>query len=57
MFLIFFNEFEKQLEHCETIMFVDDSILYFGSKDINTIKKGLKDDIKSISDYLSGNKL
>ena len=57
IYLIFTNDLAIHLEHCNTIMFADDTTLYQTHKSIRYLKWCLQEDIKSLSDWFRANKL
>ena len=57
LFLIFCNDFNKNLEFLECIQFADDTTLYFGHKNKNCIMCCLEHDLEIISDWFRANKL
>ena len=57
LFLIFFNDITEQINHTKIIMYADDTVIYFASKNITTIKYHLNEDIDQISKYFFHNEL
>ena len=56
IYLIFTNDLALHVEHCNTIMFADDTTLYQTHKSIHFLKWCLQEDIKSLSDWFRANK-
>ena len=51
LFLLYFNDFEDYLKHCEVVMFADDTVVYYPNRKIETIENALNEDLAAISDY------
>jgi len=57
LFLIFFNDFQEQLQNTRTIMYADDTVIYCSGKDVSSIEKALTNDLTRISTYFNTNEL
>ena len=57
LFLIFTNDLHKQLHHCSSILFADDTTLYKTHRNLVYLQWCVQDDMNRIMDYLSINKL
>ena len=57
IYLIFTNDLVIHLEHCNSIMFADDTTLYQTHKSLRYLKWCLQEDLKSLTDLLRASKL
>ena len=57
LFMIYFNDVVDQVCQCEILMYADDTVLYYGSKDVLAIERVLTKELKNLSDYFSKNEL
>ena len=57
LFLIFTNDLRKQLHHCSSILFADDTTLYKTHRNLVYLQWCVQDDMNRIMDYFSINKL
>ena len=57
LFLLHFNEVEKQLDKCKILMYADNTVIYYHHNDINSIEKTLSNDFNQISNWMEENKL
>ena len=57
LFLLHFNEIEKQLDKCKILMYADDTEIYYHHNDIKTIEKTLLNDFNQISNWMEDNEL
>ncbi|XP_057297620.1 uncharacterized protein LOC130628654 [Hydractinia symbiolongicarpus] len=55
LFLLYFNETEKQLENCEIMMYA--TVINFHHNNIFSIEHALTKDLKNLSDWLEENEL
>ena len=52
LFLLHFNDAEKDLENCSIITYADDTVIYFHDKSINKIAEVLTNDFERLSTWL-----
>ena len=57
LFLIFTNDLHKQLHHCSSILFADDSTLYKSHRNLVYLQWCVQDDMNRIMKYFRINKL
>ena len=57
IYLIFTNDMAIHLEHCNSIMFADDTTLYQTCRSLSYLKCCLQEDLKSLIDWFRANKL
>ena len=57
LFLIYFNDFENVLRKANTVMFADDTVIYFADKCANKIENVLNNEMKHINSYFIENDL
>ena len=56
LFLIYFNDFKKYLQHSKVINFSDDTVVYLSRKK-HEIEEDLNDDLKKIAEIFIRNEL
>lgn len=57
LFIIFFNDVHKPLQHSKIITYADDSVIYTSSKDIDTIQRSLSEDMNNLCEWFKDNDL
>ena len=57
LFLIFTNDIHLNLNHCQCILFVDDTTIYFTHHDLRYMECCVQEDLNKISDFFRVNKL
>ena len=57
IYLIFSNDLALHLEHCNSIMFADDTTLYQTHKSLRYLKWCLQEDMETLTDWFKANKL
>ena len=57
IYLIFSNDLALCLEHCNSIMFADDTTLYQTHKSLRYLKWCLQEDMETLTDWFKANKL
>ena len=57
LFLIFTNDLHKQLDHCSSILFADDTTLYKSHRNLRYLQWCVQDDMNRVMDYFRVNKL
>ena len=57
IYLIFTNDLAIHLEHCNSIMFADNTTLYQTHKSLRYLKWCLQEDMRSLTDWFRANKL
>ena len=57
LFLIFTNDLHKQLHHCSSILFADDTTLYKTHRNLVYLQLCVQDDMNRIVEYFRINKL
>ena len=57
LFTLFYNDFVGHVSNSKIIMYVDDTVIYFGDKDVIKIEQCLNEDIRNISDYYCKNEM
>ena len=57
LFLIFTNDLHKQLHHCSSILFADDTTLYKTHRNLVYLQCCVQDDMNRIMDYFRINQL
>ena len=56
-FLLFLNDFQKCLSKSKSVLYADDSTIYYSHHDIDNLLKILEDDLTNVFNYLVANKL
>ena len=57
LFLLFINDLYLNIEHCNIILFADDTTLYKSHRNVRYLKWCIEEDLKIISDWFKANKL
>ena len=57
LFLIFCNDIYLHLEHCNCILFADDTTLYYSHRNLNYLKWCVEQDLSILADWFRANKL
>jgi len=57
LFILYFNDVEKQLVKCKIITYADDTIIYYHNKDLKIIEEVLANDFYHLSNWLNENEL
>lgn len=57
LFNLYFNDVVDQLCECRILMYADDTVLYYGNKDIICIETVLTNELKYLADYFIQNEL
>ena len=57
LFLIFTNDLYKNLDHCNAILFADDTTVYKGHRNKNYLRWCIETDLMKITDWFKANKL
>ena len=57
LFIIYTNDLPTSINHAKTILFADDTTVYFASKSIDTLFEIMSQELNSLSDWLRANKL
>ena len=57
MFLIFFNDFDESLQYSNSVVFADDTVIYYENKSFEIIQKRLNKEMVSIASYFTQNEL
>ena len=57
LFLIFTNNIHLYLDHCQCILFADDTTIYFTHHDLRYMEWCVQEDLNKISDWFRANKL
>ena len=57
IFIIFTNDLHKQLQHCNSILFADDTTLYKSHRNLKYLNWCIEDDMKTIVKWFQVNKL
>ena len=57
IFLIFVNDLHLNLLHTNSILFADDTTLYYSHKNLNYLKWCIEEDLQSLQDWFNSNKL
>ena len=57
LFIIYVNDLPTCLNSSSVNMFADDTPFYYGSKNMDTLKEKLQDDLVNVCDWLNSNKL
>ena len=57
MFLIFFNDFDESLQYSNSIMFADNTVIYYENKSFEIIQQRLNKEMVSIASYFTENEL
>ena len=55
LFLLFTNDLYQHLDHCGSILFVDDTTIYMTHHNLNYINFCLEHDLEKISDWFKAN--
>ena len=57
LFLIFTNDLYKNLDHCNAILFADNTTVYKGHRNKNYLRWCIETDLKKLTDWFKANKL
>ena len=57
LFLIFINELPECLKHCKSILYADDTLLYYAGRTENDLQVKINEDLNSLSQWLNNNLL
>jgi hypothetical protein len=57
LFLIYINDLPEYLTHCKSILYADDTLLYYSAESISELQSKLNSDPRSLSGYLNNNLL
>ena len=57
LFIIYTNDLPNSINHAKTILFADDTTVYFANKSIDTLFEIMSQELNSLSDWLRANKL
>ena len=55
LFLIYINDLPECLTHCKSILYADDTLLYYSAENISDLQSKLNSDLRSLSGYLNNN--
>ena len=57
LFIIYSNDLPHSLQHCETILFADDTTLYFTHPNMQTLYMSVNSDLSTLDDWFRANQL
>ena len=57
LFLIFINDLPQYLKHCKSILYADDTLLYYSARTENELQDKINEDLDSLSQWLNNNLL
>ena len=57
LFLIFINDLPQCLKHCKSILYADDTLLYYTARTENELQDKINEDLDSLSQWLNNNLL
>jgi hypothetical protein len=57
LFLIFINDLPQCLKHCKSILYADDTLLYYSARTENELQDKINEDLDSLSQWLNNNLL
>ena len=57
LFLIFINDLPQCLKHCKSILYADDTLLYYAERTENDLQVKINEDLNSLSQWLNNNLL
>ena len=57
LFLIFINDLPQCLKHCKSILYADDTLLYYPARSENELQDKINEDLDSLSQWLNNNLL
>ena len=57
LFLIYINDLPECLKHCKSILYADDTLLYYSADNTSELQSKLNSDLQSLSTYLNHNLL
>ena len=57
LFMIFVNDLYLNLDHCQCILFADDTTIYLGHRDLRYLKWCIESDLENIATWFKANKL
>ena len=57
MFIVYINDLPAVLNHCNTIMYADDTVMYCAHNDNKVVRKKLQADLCKVQKWCSDNKL
>ncbi|CAB3996609.1 Hypothetical predicted protein [Paramuricea clavata] len=55
LFLIYINDLPECLTHCKSILYADDTLLYYSAESISDLQSKLNSDLRSLSDEMLEN--
>ena len=57
LFMIFVNDLHHHLEHCDCILFADDTTIYLGHRNLKYLEWCIESDLANIAEWFKANKL
>ena len=57
LFLLYINDLPQCLNHCKSILYVDDTLLYYSGKTVADLQLKINTDLESLSQWLNNNLL
>ena len=57
LFVMLINDLPSRLNTCSTLMYADDTVLFYSSKDVNEIERALCRDLQLLESWLRDNSL
>ena len=57
LFIIYSNDLPHSLKHCETILFADDTTVYFTHTNMQTLYRSVNSDLSTLDDWFRANQL
>ena len=57
LFLLYINDLPQCLNHCKSILYADDTLLYYSARTMTDLESKINTDLESLSDWLNNNLL
>ena len=57
LFLLYINDLPQCLNHCKSILYADDTLLYYSGKTVADLQLKINTDLESLSQWLNNNLL
>ena len=57
LFIIYSNDLPHSLQHCKTILFAEDTTVYFTHANMHTLYRSVNSDLSTLDDWFSANQL
>ena len=54
---MYINDLKHVIEHCDTFLYADDTVLVVNAKSVHVAHRALQHDLQNIANWCKGNKL